>query len=96
MSEKTLKIWVQVHSNARFNELQGEKDEVWHLRIAAPPIEGRANQELIGYLSSALKVSKSALIIEKGLTSKRKLITISGLSQEQLRARFLKSSGGTR
>ena len=88
MEKEKSKIWVQVQANARYNEISGEKDGIWQLRIAAPPIKGRANQELISYLSSILKVSKSALIIEKGLTSKRKLIIINGLSLEQVRTRF--------
>ena len=46
-----IKIWVQVHPNARRNEVQGEKDGIWQLKIAAPPVRGRANQELISFLS---------------------------------------------
>jgi hypothetical protein len=96
MAEEALTIRVQVHPNARRNELQGEKDGAWQLRIAAPPVKGRANQELISYLSRVLQVSQSALTIEKGLTGKRKLIAVSGLSAEQVRARFLKSAGDVR
>jgi len=96
MVEKTLKIRVQVHPNARQNEVQGEKDGAWQLRIAAPPIEGRANQELLRFLSRVLQVSQGALAIEKGLAGRRKLIAISGLSLEQVRARFLKSAGAVR
>ncbi len=92
MDKEKSKIQVQVYPNARCNEVSGEKDGIWQLRIAAPPIKGRANQELIGYLSSILHVSKSALTIEKGLTGKRKLITVSGLSPEQVRARFQNST----
>ena len=93
MAKETLRIWVQVHANARRNEMSGEKDGVWQIKIAAPPVKGRANQELMSYLSSVLQVSKSALTIQKGLTSKRKFIAISGLSLEQVRARFLESGG---
>ena len=85
--EKT-KIRVQVHPNARGNELQGEKDGIWFLKIAAPPVRGRANQELVKFLSDVLQINKSNLEIEKGLTGRRKLIAISGLSLEQVRARF--------
>jgi uncharacterized protein (TIGR00251 family) len=88
MDKEKSKIRVQVYPSARCNEVSGEKDGTWQLRIAAPPIKGRANQELIGYLSSILQVSKSALTIEKGLTGKRKLITVSGLSPEQVRTQF--------
>ena len=93
--EKT-KIWVQVHPNARGNEVQGEKDGIWQLRIAAPPVGGRANQELVKFLSDVLQISKSNLEIEKGLTGRRKLINISGLSLEQVRARFNDAVGQQR
>ncbi len=83
-----IKIWVQVHPNARRNEVQGEKDGIWQLKIAAPPVKGRANQELISFLSDVLQVSKSNLAIEKGLSRRRKLIDIRGLAQEQVKARF--------
>ena len=79
---------MQVHPNARSNEVQGEKDGIWQLKIAAPPVGGRANQELIKFLSDVLRISKSNLEIEKGLTGRRKLIAINGLSLEQARARF--------
>ncbi len=83
-----IKIWVQVHPNARRNEVQGEKDGIWQLKIAAPPVRGRANQELISFLSDVLQVSKSNLAIEKGLSRRRKLIDIHGLAQEQVKTRF--------
>lgn len=88
MAIERIKIWVQVHPNARRNEVQGEKDGIWHLKIAAPPVKGRANQELINFLSDVLQVSKSNLAIEKGLSSRRKLIDIRGLAQEQVKALF--------
>ncbi len=93
--EKT-KIWVQVHPNARCNEVQGEKDGIWQLKVAAPPVRGRANQELVKFLSDVLQISRSNLEIEKGLTGRRKLIAISGLSLEQVRARFSNAVGQQR
>ena len=93
--EKT-KIWVQVHPNARGNEVQGEKDGIWQLKIAAPPVRSRANQELVRFLSDVLQISKSDLEIEKGLRGRRKLIDISGLSLEQVRARFNNAVGQQR
>ena len=93
--EKT-KIWVQVHPNARGNEVQGEKEGVWQLRIAAPPVKGRANQELVKFLSDILQISKNSLEIEKGLTSRRKLIGISGLSAEQVKVKLSEVAGQRR
>ncbi len=88
MAIEQSKIWVQVQPNARGNEVLGEKDGVWHLKIAAPPVRGRANQELTRFLSDVLQIARSRLEIEKGLTSRRKLIVITGLSPEQVKRRF--------
>ena len=82
--EEEAKIVVRVQAKARQNEVQGLRDGVWHLRIAAPPTKGRANQELIRFLSDILNVSKSHLKIEKGLTSQKKAIVIHGLPQNQV------------
>ena len=72
---------LRVRPNAKQNQLLGFKEGVLHLRIAAPPREGKANDALIKFLSERLGVSKSRLSIEKGLTGKTKTITIQGLSQ---------------
>ena len=55
---------------------------------AAPPLKGRANQALIAYLSDILKVSKSRLSIEKGLTSRRKVVSVQGMSEEEAKERI--------
>lgn len=72
---------VRVQPNAGRNEVSGFRDGVWHVRVAAPPVKGKANQELVKFLSAVLGVSKSNLTIEKGLTSKTKTIAVRGLTQ---------------
>ena len=96
MATENIKIWVQVQPNARGNEVQGEKDGIWQLKIAAPPVKGKANQELVKFLGDVLQVRKSNLEIEKGLTGRRKLIVISGLSMAQTRARLSNAVGQQR
>jgi hypothetical protein len=93
MAGERSRLWIYVHPGARRNEVQGKQDGVWHLKIAAPPVKGRANQELLAFLSDVLQTSKSNLTIEKGLTGKRKLLSISGLTPEQLNARFNEMAG---
>jgi len=77
-------IVVQVQPNAGQNRVTRFEGGVWHLRIAAQPIKGRANQELLRFLSDILEISRTSLTIEKGLTSKRKVIAVTGLRQEQV------------
>ena len=59
VKEEQAKIVVQVQPNASENKVARFEGGVWHLRIAAPPIKGKANRELIGFLSDILGVSKS-------------------------------------
>ena len=81
-------IIVQVQPNASQNKVVRFADGVLHLRIAAPPVKGKANQELIRFLSDILGVARSNLTIEKGATSKRKVISIQGLGQEEVMGRI--------
>jgi len=84
VKEEHATITVQVQPNASQNKITRFEQGVWYLKVAAPPIKGRANQELLKFLSDILGVSRSSLTIEKGMTSKRKLIAIQGLSQNQV------------
>ena len=51
--------------------------------------KGKANKELVGYLSQLLGVGKSQIEIARGHTSRNKLIAIGGLSQEEILKRLL-------
>jgi len=84
VEKEQVKIMARIQPNASRNEVLGFADGVLHIRIAAPPIKGKANQELIKFLSDILGISKSNLTINQGLTSKRKVISISGLTQNQI------------
>lgn len=78
------RVVVRVQPSAARSEVLGFKNGCLMVKIAAPPVKGKANQELLRFLSGILKVSKSNITIRKGMTSKTKVIGISGLSQEQL------------
>ncbi|NHZ38794.1 DUF167 domain-containing protein [Massilia aquatica] len=87
-----LRLAVQITPNARKTEVIGVLDDALKLKLQAQPIEGKANEALIKYLSGELGVPKSALTITHGLTSKRKLIeVVSGsLTPEQVAQILLK------
>jgi uncharacterized protein len=56
------------------------------IRVAAPPVEGAANDALIEYLADALHLSKRAIQIVSGDRGRRKRIAIAGVTAEQIRA----------
>ncbi len=82
--KEKLRISVHVSPNARQNKVVGFQDGLLKVMIAAPPTRGKANQELLRFLSDLLRISKSNLAIEKGATSKKKTVAISGLSQSEV------------
>jgi uncharacterized protein (TIGR00251 family) len=82
--EPLTKIVVQVQPRAKQNQVLRYADGVWHLRITAPPVEGKANQGLVKFLSEVLEISKASLTIEKGLTAKRKVIIVKGMTRDQV------------
>jgi len=91
VSKSRAKISLLVYPNAAKNEMLGFTDGVLRVKITAPPSKGKANKELVAFLGQLLEVSKSSISIIKGHTSRNKLITIDGLSQEEVRKRL--SSG---
>jgi len=88
VKEEQATIVVQVQANASENRVARFEGGVCYLRIAAPPVKGKANQELIKFLSDILGVRKSNLTIEKGLTSKRKVVAVKGLRREEVMGRM--------
>lgn len=78
------KISLRVHPGATRNEVVGFADGVWRVKISAPPVKGKANKELIAFLSQLLGVSQSRLTILKGHTTRNKVVAIEGLSQEEV------------
>ena len=85
---------MRVTPNSTRNEVAGFADGVLRVKVAAPPVKGKANKELIALLSQTLGVDKSRAIIIHGHTSRSKVIAIDGLSQEEVMKRLSSSSGG--
>ena len=88
MSGSETKISLRVYPGAARSKVVGFTDGVLQIRVAAPPVKGQANKELIAFLSKALAVAKGALTIVKGHTSRSKVIAIDGLSQEDIMRRL--------
>jgi uncharacterized protein (TIGR00251 family) len=85
-SEKdgALSFKVRVVPRASRSEISGEHDSALRVRIAAPPVDGAANVELIRTLAQAFKVSRSAVEIVAGRNSKLKQIRINGGAASRL------------
>jgi uncharacterized protein (TIGR00251 family) len=88
MSQSQARINVQVSPNARHNEVVGFESDILKVKVAAPPLQGKANKELIKFLSQTLKISRGSITIERGLTSRNKIIAIAGLDRTEIAKRL--------
>lgn len=92
MAELETRLLVQVSPNAARNAVEGFRGKVVRVRIAAPPVQGKANKELIAFLSEVLKVGKSDIRILKGHTLRNKMLGVKNLTQEEMTERLIKAA----
>jgi hypothetical protein len=74
-------IKVRVKPRARVSELVRESAGTWTARIQSPPVDGKANVELIGLVAKHFGCSKSAVTIKSGASGRLKLVQIVGVQQ---------------
>ena len=78
-----ISIHVKVKPGSFKDEISIDENNQWIIKIREKPIDGAANEYLIKFLSKELKVKKSDIVIEKGLTSQFKRIQIN-VNEEKL------------
>ena len=77
-----MKLALKVTPGAKKNEILGWEDEypqvgrVLKVKIAAPPVEGKANKEIVLFLAKALGVTKSSIEVVHGTSGRIKLVEI--------------------
>ena len=75
---------VKAVPRASRSEVVGEHDGALRVRIAAPPVDGAANEELARTLARALNVAMRDVLIVGGHSSKLKQVRVTGITREQL------------
>jgi uncharacterized protein len=75
---------VHVVPRASRTEIIGKHGGALKVRLAAPPVDGEANAELIRLLAKSLNLPQNAVEIISGFNSKRKIVCARGASDEQL------------
>lgn len=77
---------VRVIPRAKKTELAGARGEAILVRLAAPPVEGAANDALIAFLSSLLGTPRSRIHVISGARSRQKRIKVDGFDVEAVRS----------
>jgi len=78
------RITVRVHPRARRSAVTGRFGDAWKLDLAAPPVDGKANEECVRFLAERAGVARSRVRIVTGATSRTKVVDFEGLAQDAL------------
>jgi uncharacterized protein (TIGR00251 family) len=76
MKRHAVKFKITVKPNARKNEVTRTADGTLVIRVAVPPIEGKANEKVIEVLSEYLNKPKRSISIISGFKGKNKIIEV--------------------
>lgn len=79
---------VKAVPNAPRSQVAGWMGDALKVKVHAPALEGRANDELCEFLAGALGLKRNAVTLVQGPKSRQKLVQVDGLSLEQVRARL--------
>ncbi|MDO8491896.1 MAG: DUF167 domain-containing protein [Dehalococcoidia bacterium] len=82
------RVHVKAQPSASKNEIVSFEQGVLKVRVAAPPVRGRANAELVSFLAKSLGLSRTQVSIVSGAMSRDKLIAIAGNTQKDVEGRL--------
>lgn len=90
LSEKDGLVRFEVHAKprAKKSRIVGERSGALEVALAAPPVEGAANEELVRTLAAALGVPQRQVVLLRGESSKKKLVGVAGLATDEVRGRL--------
>ncbi|MBI2637173.1 MAG: YggU family protein [Parcubacteria group bacterium] len=70
------RITIKITPRSKENKIVGLKNGILRVRIAAPPVEGKANRALVAFLADAWGVSRPSIRIVQGETSREKVLEV--------------------
>jgi hypothetical protein len=75
-------LTLHVQPGAKRSEINGLYGDALKVRLAAPPIEGRANEALLKYVAQLFGVSLRQVELKQGMQSRHKIVAITGSNIE--------------
>jgi hypothetical protein len=87
------RLTLKVQSGARKTEFAGRYGDGWKLRVAAPPVDGRANTAIVRFLADLSGLPAASVRIVTGASSSTKIVEIAGVDPSSLDRAILESKG---
>jgi len=85
MSGESALLAVRVQPRAKRDEVVGERAGAVVIRLAAPPVDGKANAALTAFIAKAAGVPRSHVEIVRGASARDKVVRVSGMAERELR-----------
>lgn len=76
------RLTLHVQARAKRTEIAGRHGDAIKVRLAAPPVGGAANEELVRFLADRLGVPRQAVRIAAGASGRRKTVVVDGLTAD--------------
>ena len=81
-----IELYIYAQPSAKKTQIMGLHDGRLKIQLAAPPIEARANQELLRFLKEILHLPLSSLTLARGEKSRKKTVICKGVTEQCLTA----------
>jgi uncharacterized protein len=82
------RVTVKAHPRAKRSGITGRFGEAWKLDLAAPPVDGKANEECVRWFAELAGVARSRVRVVSGASSRMKVIEVEGVEQGELEGRL--------
>ena len=88
IKDGAVRFEVHAKPRAKQSRILGTRGDSLEVALAAPPVDGAANAELVRLLAETLGVPRRSVVLVRGETAQRKLVAVSGLSADLVAARL--------
>jgi hypothetical protein len=78
------RITLKIRAGARKTAFAGKYGDAWKLHVSAPPVDGKANEAIIRFLSEILNVPAAGIRIVTGFTGSMKIVEVDGIDSPSL------------
>jgi uncharacterized protein (TIGR00251 family) len=85
MTGESALLSIRVQPRAKRDEVVGERAGAIVIRLAAPPVDGKANAALTAFIAKAAGVPRSRVEIVRGASARDKLVRVTGVAEDALR-----------
>ncbi|NDJ10247.1 MAG: DUF167 domain-containing protein [Acidobacteriia bacterium] len=86
------RLALKINAGAKRTQFAGRHGDAWKLRVAAPPVDGKANAAILKFIAQIAGVRASEITIISGQTSSTKLLEIEGIDADSMNRAILMSN----